>query len=164
MKMFKKLMAIALVGVMALSMLTGCAVTDSIKEKALRNALGTAASIGLGNGKTVTFKGDDALDKVAKKATENVTYADPIVLNSSVDKTKYAVVCVEIKKSTNTADEFEKGYAMELLKKLTAQGFIPKEDTNKVGVKFFDVDEKAANKTTTHYYVVVVAEKNVTVS
>lgn len=163
MKMFKKLMAIALVGVMALSMLTGCAITDSIKEKALRDALGTAASIGLGNGKTVTFKGDDDLDKVAKKATENVTYADPIVLNT-VDKTKYAVVCVEIKKSTNTADEFEKGYAMELLQKLTAQAFVPKEGTNKVGVKFFDVDEKAANKTTTHYYVVVVAEKNVTVS
>ena len=29
MKMFKKLMAVALVGVMALSMLTGCAVTSN---------------------------------------------------------------------------------------------------------------------------------------
>lgn len=157
MKMFKKLMAIALVGVMALSMLTGCAVTDSIKEKALRNALGTAASIGLGNGKTVTFKGDDDLDKVAKKATENVTYANPIVLNT-VDA-KYAVAVTEIKKSTNTADEFEKGYAKELLQKLGAKGFMPKEGTNKVGVKFFNLDEKAANKT--HYYVVVVVEKTV---
>lgn len=162
MKRFKKLMAIALVGVMALSMLTGCAVTDSIKEKALRNALGTAASIGLGTGKTVTFKGDDELDKVAKKAVENLTYADSIVPN--VDKTKYAVACVEIKKSTNTADEFKKGYAMELLTKLGKSGFVPKEGTNKVGVKFFNLDEKAANKTTTHYYVVVVAEKNVTIS
>ena len=162
MKMFKKLMAIALVGVMALSMLTGCAVTDSIKEKALRNALGTAASIGLGSGKTVTFKGDDDLDKVAKKAADKVTYANPIVLNT-VDA-KYAVACVEIKKSTNTADEFEKGYAKELLQKLGVKGFMPKEGTNKVGVKFFNLDEKAANKTTTHYYVVVVAEKNVTVS
>ena len=160
MKMFKKLMAIALVGVMALSMLTGCAITDSIKEKALRNALGTAASIGLGSGKTVTFKGDDNLDKVAKKAVENVTYAN--VATITVADKAYAVV--EIKKSTNTADEFEKGYAMELLQKLTAKGFVPKEGTNKVGVKFFDLDEKAANKTTTHYYVVVVAEKNVTVS
>lgn len=160
MKMFKKLMAIALVGVMALSMLTGCAVTDSIKEKALRNALGTAASIGLGTGKTVTFKGDDDLDKVAKKAVENLTYADLIVPN--VDKTKYAVACVEIKKSTNTADEFANGYAMELLTELGKSGFVPKEGTNKVGVKFFNLDEKAPNKTTTHYYVVVVAEKNVT--
>ncbi len=31
MKMFKKLMAVALVGVMALSMLTGCAVSDAIR-------------------------------------------------------------------------------------------------------------------------------------
>lgn len=162
MKMFKKLMAIALVGVMALSMLTGCAVTDSIKEKALRNALGTAASIGLGSGKTVTFKGDDDLDKVAKKAVENLTYAELIVPN--VDKTKYAVACVEIKKSTNTAEEFANGYAKELLQELGVKGFMPKEGTNKVGVKFFDLDEKVANKTTTHYYVVVVAEKNVTIS
>lgn len=162
MKMFKKLMAIALVGVMALSMLTGCAVTDSIKEKALRNALGTAASIGLGSGKTVTFKGDDDLDKVAKKAAENLTYADPIVLNK-VDA-KYAVACVEIKKSTNTAEEFANGYAKELLQELGVKSFMPKEGTNKVGVKFFNLDEKAANKTTTHYYVVVVAEKNVTIA
>lgn len=162
MKMFKKLMAIALVGVMALSMLTGCAVTDSIKEKALRNALGTAASIGLGSGKTVTFKGDDDLDKVAKKAAENLTYADSIVLNK-VDA-KYAVACVEIKKSTNTAEEFANGYAKELLQELGVKGFMPKEGTNKVGVKFFNLDEKVANKTTTHYYVVVVAEKNVTIS
>ena len=32
MKMFKKIMAVALVGVMALSMLTGCAVTNAIIE------------------------------------------------------------------------------------------------------------------------------------
>lgn len=161
MKMFKKLMAIALVGVMALSMLTGCAVTDSIKEKALRNALGSAASMILGTGKTVTFKGDDDLDKVAKKAAENLTYADPIVLNK-VDETKYAVACVEIKKSTNTAEEFKNGYARELLTQLGTSRFVPKEGTNKVGVKFFNLDEQAANKTTTHYYVVVVVEKSVT--
>lgn len=161
MKMFKKLMAVALVGVMALSMLTGCAVTDSIKEKALRNALGSAASMILGTGKTVTFKGDDDLDKVAKKAAENLTYADPIVLNK-VDETKYAVACVEIKKSTNTAEEFKNGYARELLTHLGKSGFVPKEGANKVGVKFFNLDEKAANKTTTHYYVVVVVEKSVT--
>lgn len=54
MKMFKKLMAVALVGVMALSMLTGCAVTNAIAEdkaeKALENAYKTAT------GETVNFK------------------------------------------------------------------------------------------------------------
>ena len=158
MKMFKKLMAIALVGVMALSMLTGCAITDSIKEKALRDALGTAASIELGNGKTVTFKGDNDLDKVAKDAVKGLTY-DSTHFNP-VDA-KYAVAAVEIKKSTNTAGEFEKGYAKELVKQLTDDGFVLKEGTHKVGVKFFNLDEKAPNKTTTHYYVIVVAEKPV---
>lgn len=154
MKMFKKLMAVVLTAVMAVSMLTGCAITDSIKEKALRDALGTAASIALGNGKTVTFKGDDELDKAAKKAVEGLTY-DSTHLNP-VDA-KYAVACVEIKKSTNTAKEFANGYAKELMGQLVGQGYVVKEGTHKVGVKFFNLDEKAANKT--HYYVVVVVEK-----
>lgn len=42
MKMFKKLMAVALVGVMALSMLTGCAITDAMKEKAAEKGLEAA--------------------------------------------------------------------------------------------------------------------------
>ena len=51
MKMFKKLMAIALVGVMALSMLTGCAIGDAVQEKQLLNALNDA-------GTTTKVKGD----------------------------------------------------------------------------------------------------------
>lgn len=42
MKMFKKIMAVALVGVMALSMLTGCAVTNAIAENKAENALENA--------------------------------------------------------------------------------------------------------------------------
>ena len=44
MKMFKKIMAVALVGVMALSMLTGCAVTNAIAEDKAQNALENAWS------------------------------------------------------------------------------------------------------------------------
>lgn len=39
MKMFKKLMAVVLTAVMAVSMLTGCAIGDAIHEKQLLNAL-----------------------------------------------------------------------------------------------------------------------------
>ena len=39
MKMFKKLMAVALTAVMAVSMLTGCAMNDAAKQNALINAL-----------------------------------------------------------------------------------------------------------------------------
>ena len=38
MKMFKKLMAVALTAVMAVSMLTGCAMNDAAKQNALINA------------------------------------------------------------------------------------------------------------------------------
>ena len=44
MKMFKKIMAVALVGVMALSMLTGCAVTNAIIEDKAETALENAWS------------------------------------------------------------------------------------------------------------------------
>ena len=39
MKMAKKLLAVVLTGVMAVSMLTGCALSDKVKEKALLDAL-----------------------------------------------------------------------------------------------------------------------------
>lgn len=39
MKLFKKLAAAALAGVMALSMLTGCALGDAAKENAMLKAL-----------------------------------------------------------------------------------------------------------------------------
>lgn len=54
MKMFKKIMAVALVGVMALSMLTGCAVTDAVAEKQAEKALENACKTV--TGETVNFK------------------------------------------------------------------------------------------------------------
>ena len=72
MKMFKKIMAVALVGVMALSMLTGCAVTNAIiedkAETALENAWSTEKKEVV-NFKSGKFTGTDAYKK-AKKAVE----------------------------------------------------------------------------------------------
>ncbi len=45
MKAFKKLMAAALVCVMALTMLTGCAVSDNLVEKALVNKLNAVSAV-----------------------------------------------------------------------------------------------------------------------
>lgn len=79
MKMFKKIMAVALVGVMALSMLTGCAVTDAIIENkakdALENAWSTVENESTKAHKNVKFKdgkftSTDAYKK-AKKAVQN---------------------------------------------------------------------------------------------
>ena len=47
MKMFKKIMAVALTAVMAVSMLTGCALTDAVRDKAVEKALESKLS---GNG------------------------------------------------------------------------------------------------------------------
>lgn len=75
MKMFKKIMAVALVGVMALSMLTGCAVTNAIiedkAETALENAWSTEKKEVV-NFKSGKFTGTDAYRK-AKKDVENGT-------------------------------------------------------------------------------------------
>lgn len=75
MKMFKKIMAVALVGVMALSMLTGCAVTNAIiedkAETALENAWSTEKKEVV-NFKSGKFTGTDAYKK-AKKDVENGT-------------------------------------------------------------------------------------------
>lgn len=75
MKMFKKLMAVALVGVMALSMLTGCAVTNAIiedkAETALENAWSTEKKEVV-NFKSGKFTDTDAYKK-AKKDVENGT-------------------------------------------------------------------------------------------
>ena len=60
MKLFKKLAAAALVGVMALSMLTGCAVGDAMKENAMLTAMQT-----LGNRYQVDVSESDSLSKKA---------------------------------------------------------------------------------------------------
>lgn len=106
MKMFKKLMAVALVGVMALSMLTGCAVTNAIAEdkaeKALENACKTVT------GETVNFKslsvGSNVTSPVEadiKKGTillkDGETYAKTV---KSGDKVYTVVVVTEPESAT----------------------------------------------------------------
>ena len=50
MKMFKKIMAVALTAVMSVSMLTGCAIGDAVHEKQLLNALNDAGTTTKVNG------------------------------------------------------------------------------------------------------------------
>lgn len=64
MKAIKKLMAAALVCVMALSMLTGCAVADKSTEKNMVKAMNDAAN------KSVTYTRTDEMDKKAAEYTK----------------------------------------------------------------------------------------------
>lgn len=87
MKAFKKLMAAALVCVMALTMLTGCAVSDNLVEKALVNKLNDVS--------TVSYKHKTDLDDEAQKAwDENKKETSGIILIGN-DKVAYNYVIVK---------------------------------------------------------------------
>ena len=107
MKMFKKLMAVALVGVMALSMLTGCAVTNAIvedkAEKALENACKTVTgetvnfkSLSVGSSVTSPVKADIKNGTILLK--DGKTYAKTV---KSGDKVYTVVVATEPKSATS---------------------------------------------------------------
>ena len=64
MKMAKKLLAVVLTGVMALSMLTGCALGDAAKAKALEKALNSKA---IQDPQKVEYVYENDLNSVAKK-------------------------------------------------------------------------------------------------
>ena len=87
MKAFKKLMAAALVCVMALTMLTGCAVSDNLVEKALVNKLNAVSA--------VSYKHKTDLDDEAQKAwDENKKETSGIILIGN-DKVAYNYVIVK---------------------------------------------------------------------
>ena len=135
MKMFKKLMAVALVGVMALSMLTGCAVTNAIAEdkaeKALENACKTVTgetvnfkSLSVGSSVTSPVKADIKNGTILLKDGE--TYAKTV---KSGDKVYTVVVATEPKSATKI--ENWKHTALNVMMAAIEQGKIDRtEGTN----------------------------------
>lgn len=126
MKMFKKIMAVALVGVMALSMLTGCAVTNAIAEdkaeKALENACKTVTgetvnfkSLSVGSSVTSPVKADIKNGTILLKDDE--TYAKTV---KSGDKVYTVVVVTEPKNATKI--ENWKHTALNVMSAAIAQG------------------------------------------
>lgn len=112
MKMFKKIMAVALTAVMAVSMLTGCAVTNAIAEdkaeKALENACKTVT------GETVNFKSlkvDSSVTSPVKndikngviKVEDDKAYATTVKNGDKV----YTVVVVTEPKSATTIENWK---------------------------------------------------------
>ena len=68
MKMAKKLLAVVLAGVMAVSMLTGCALSDKVTSEALEKALNKEQVQGTVD---IDYKYDNGLNKKASKVWEN---------------------------------------------------------------------------------------------
>lgn len=170
MKMFKKIMAVALVGVMALSMLTGCAVTDKLKNDHVLDAMSDVASAYAKRDETskvdtIKFESKSSLNTELKNLlkdakAENVEQYE----GGKVVDGKYIVTAVKIEKSTSSVSEF-KNYAMEILAGLNqsesnveAKAELSnngKTATFKAGVK---VDGFKTADSKTVYYAVVLVE------
>ena len=81
MKMAKKLLALVLTGVMAVSMLTGCALTDAAKAKAMEKALNDHAQ---GNTQTIKYDYKSSLNSKADKIWEQEYKKDTAVVEDTL--------------------------------------------------------------------------------
>lgn len=171
MKMFKKIMAVALTAVMAVSMLTGCAFTDKLKNDHVLDAMSDVASAyakkdDTNKVDTIKFESKTSLNTELKnllkdaKAEDVKAYEHGKVV--TVNDNKYIVTAVEIEKSTSSVSEF-KNYALEILAGLNQAGVKAKTEmsnngktaTVKAGVK---VDGFKTADSKTVYYAVVLVE------
>ena len=169
MKMFKKIMAVALTAVMAVSMLTGCAFTDKLKNDHVLDAMSDVASTYAKRDETskvdtIKFESKSSLNTELKSLLKDAKAEDVEKYDGGkVVDGKYIVTAVKIEKSTSSVSEF-KNYALEILAGLGQPTFEAKAElsnsgktaTVKAGVK---VDGfKTADNSKTVYYAVVLVE------
>ena len=171
MKMAKKLLAVVLTGVMAVSMLTGCALSDKVKTNALEDALNYE-----GKKETTVVKyeegskaNDDAKSNLAtemSKAREAVKKADNTKTAADVESiytatSGYVVVVKEVPDKANKKDSWGAAATAihTALKDVAVKGG-SKKDTIVVDIDFVnDHEVKNGNKTEKTDFVIVVAKK-----
>ena len=159
MKMAKKLLAVVLTGVMAVSMLTGCALSDKIKANALEDALNSdqvktaAEAAGQTAEKETKYDYKSALNSIAGDAwkdengmksgkAENfaTTYADKLTAYTK-NNTNYFVYVVDVTKVKTSNKSEWTTRAVDLRKAVTGKGF----GTTTATIKDYNAD--ATNKT-----------------
>ena len=159
MKMFKKIMAVALTAVMAVSMLTGCALTDAAKKNALIKALNSDSVKSKYTYSSADYEGaakDVWKNRLGKG--EKVELKDgKMVFNAQHNGTNYVCYVVETpdsaKKAVNWAsDAKDIDVKMSLMAKKTGK----KNDQIKIDVCFESYKAEGAEKTT--YYAIVIAK------
>ena len=183
MKMAKKLLAVVLTGVMALSMLTGCALSDKVKAEAIEDALNSNGV--QGSTVDVNYKYNKDLNDKAEKVWTDASLmnkkvsAETTTLTKAVIGTKnYGYVVVKVPedakknlswvtsaKTVDTAlnnkiDTWENKDTSGKVKNYAAQNANPASKV-KFGVKFIDNGEKGDKKVE---YVIVVFETNGAIS
>ena len=162
MKMAKKLLAVVLTGVMALSMLTGCALGDAVAEKELLNKMNTFGAADSVKYAVEKKDGDfdlaDARDKAVKAVKDLDDSKDPATETITVNG---AVVCVvEVPSSgSNKWSKAAKAVNTKMVASAnkTGTGTVKTIKVNKdtVTVKATVAGENAAKSRT---YVVIVAK------
>ena len=160
MKMAKKLLAVVLTGVMALSMLTGCALGDAAKAKALESALNSKT---LQTGATtIKYNYDHSLNDVAgrvftkvydKDETKITAASTELMHNENVDSTskKYAYFVVEApeKADMKHAVEWSVSTLDTSVKAGTKIGATAATKTFTIGTDTYSVKNKVTSATAT---------------
>ena len=171
MKMAKKLLALVLTGVMAMSVLTGCALSDKVKANALVDALNYE-----GNKETAVVKyekGSKANDDAKSNLATEMSKAREAVKKAASDKTAtqvesiytatngYIVVVKEVPNKANKKDSWgAAATAIHTALKSTAVKGGSKKDTIVVDIDFVNDHEVTnGNKTEKTDFVIVVAKK-----
>ena len=171
MKMAKKLLALVLTGVMAMSVLTGCALSDKVKANALVDALNYE-----GNKETAVVKyekGSKANDDAKSNLATEMSKAREAVKKAASDKTAtqvesiytatngYIVVVKEVPNKANKKDSWgAAATAIHTALKNTAVKGGSKKDTIVVDIDFVNDHEVTnGNKTEKTDFVIVVAKK-----
>lgn len=154
MKMFKKLMAVALTAVMAVSMLTGCALNDTAKQNALINALNSDSVKS-----DYTYSSAD-YEGAAKHAWKNELGEGKTVVPGKVTKVEYKeknYVCYVVetpdnaKKAVNWAADAK---LIDQVMSVSAEKTGDKKDKIKIDVTFESYKAQGAEKST-HYAIVI---------
>lgn len=157
MKMFKKLMAVALTAVMAVSMLTGCAMNDAAKQNALINALNSDSVKS-----DYTYSSAD-YESAAKNVWKNklgegenvVLTQGKMVFTAEYKETNYVCYVVETpdgaKKAVNWAADAK---LIDQVMSVSAEKTGDKKDKIKIDVTFESYKAQGAEKST-HYAIVI---------
>ena len=171
MKMAKKLLALVLTGVMAMSVLTGCALSDKVKANALVDALNYE-----GNKEPAVVKyekGSKANDEANSNLATEMSKAREAVKKAASDKTAtqvesiytatsgYIVVVKEVPNKANKKDSWgAAATAIHTVMKDAAVKGGSKKDTIVVDIDFVNDHEVTnGNKTEKTDFVIVVAKK-----
>lgn len=155
MKMFKKLMAVALTAVMAVSMLTGCSFADTAKQSALVKALNNESVQ-----KEVTYKSAD-YEAVGKKIWEDdlqkgATAAEAKTGTFTKSGKNYVYYVTEVPADAKKSASWAAGKAADVhnYMKRVAEKTGSKKDKIEIDVYFDDYKAEGAEKST-HYAIVI---------